>query len=74
MNDAGIARMTRLATPTGAGADRIARSGDGRRLAIVRRTDRGSTIDLLVAADGGWTPAGTVTLPGVAAVSIAWLE
>ena len=74
MNDAGIVRMKRLASPTGAGVDRLALSGDGRRLAIVHRTDSGSTIELLVAAGSAWTAAGTITFPGDRPVSIAWLE
>ncbi len=74
MNDAGLDRMTRLSSPSGAGVERLALSADGRRLAIVRRTDSGSAIELLVVADGAWRQVGSIEIPGDRAVSIAWLE
>ncbi len=74
MNDAGVGRLTRIRSPSGAGVERLAISADGRRLAVVRRTATGSTIELLAAVDGDWDLVGAIAIPGERAVSIAWLE
>jgi hypothetical protein len=74
MDDAGLGRMARVANASGAGVERIAVSGDGTRLAVARRTDTGTTIELLSAVDGGWRAAGDVRIAGDRAVSIAWPE
>jgi hypothetical protein len=74
MNDAGLARMARLANTSGAGVDRIALSGDGSHLAVARRTDAGTTVELFTAVAGEWRAAGDIRIPGDPAVSIAWLE
>jgi hypothetical protein len=73
MNDAGLALMTRLANGSGSGVEHVALSADGRRLAIVRRTDGATAIELLVEAGAAWRPAGAITIPGDGPVSIAWL-
>ena len=75
VNDAGLVRLKRLATPPGGGgAERIALSGDGTRLAVTRRTDTATTIEIHVLVEGRWTPAGTIAIPGERSVSIAWLD
>jgi hypothetical protein len=74
MNDAGLARMTRLENGSGAAADRVALSPDGRRLAIVRRTDTGRAIELLVEVDGTWRSAGVIPIRGEGTASVAWLR
>jgi hypothetical protein len=73
MNDAGLVHLTRLANESGSGVDHVALSADGQRLAIVRRTDGATAIELFVAADAAWRPAGAFTIPGEGPVSIAWL-
>jgi hypothetical protein len=75
VNDAGIAQMARLAIPPGrGGVERIALNGDGTRLAITRRTESGTTIELHVLVDGTWRAAGSIAIPGDRTVSIAWLD
>jgi hypothetical protein len=64
--------MARLHGPSGSGVDRLAMSADGRRLAIVRRTDGGGSIELLVHRGDGWASLRTLVLPGDGPISVAW--
>ena len=75
VNDAGIAQMARLAIPPGGGGvERIALSGDGTRLALTRRTESGTAIELHVLVDRAWRAAGSIAIRGDRTVSIAWLD
>ena len=72
--EAGIDRLVRFPGPPDAGVERLALSADGRRLAIVRRTAAGTTIELLHELDGAWSSGQTIVNRGEQAVSVAWLE
>jgi hypothetical protein len=75
VNDGGIGQMQRLGIPAGGGGvERIALSGDGTRLAITRRTDTATTIELHVLVEGAWRTAGSIAIQGDRTVSIAWLD
>ena len=64
--------LTRLTNRSGFGVETIALDGDGRRLAIVRPTDAGMTIELLVDVGGEWQTAGSLVTPGDGPIAIAW--
>ncbi|MEO5940240.1 MAG: hypothetical protein ABIQ76_05070 [Candidatus Limnocylindrales bacterium] len=71
---AGLARLGRFRGPPDTVVERLALSADGRRLAIVRRTAEGATIELLRELDGTWRSGRTIVNRGERAVSVAWLE
>lgn len=66
--------MTRIHGPPGTGVDRLAMNAAGHRLAVVRRTDTGSTIEILVRREGGWHATRTLTVPGDGSLGIAWRD
>ena len=66
-------QMARIASAPGTGADQVAISADGSRLAIVRRTDARAAIEILARIHGPWHSIRTVAIDGDHALSIAWL-
>jgi hypothetical protein len=66
--------MARIHGPPATGIEGLAMSADGTRLAIVRRSDAGGSIEALVRLDGDWRSVLTRAIPGEAPVSVAWLE
>ncbi|HEX2755315.1 MAG TPA: hypothetical protein VHM48_07625 [Candidatus Limnocylindrales bacterium] len=54
--------------------DGLAMSADGTRLAVVRRGETSTTIDIHVRRDDAWASVRTVILPGVDSASVAWLD
>ena len=67
-------QMARIASAPGTGADQVAISADGSRLAIVRRTDARAAIEILARIHGPWHSIRTVAIDGDHALSIAWLR
>ncbi len=73
--DAGnVAGMTRIPSPPGFAADTVALSRDGTRLAIVRRSDQATSVEVLELIDAAWTRRTSLTLGADAVPSIAWLR
>lgn len=71
--DAGhLAGMTRIPSPPGFAVDDLALSGDGTRLAIVRRSDEATSLEVLELIDAAWTRRTLLTLGADAILSIAW--
>lgn len=68
------AGMTRIPSPAGFAADVVAVSGDGMRLAIVRRSDQATSLEILERIDGAWARRAQMTLAADAALAIAWLH
>jgi hypothetical protein len=66
--------MARIHGPPATGIEGLAMSADGTRLAIVRRSDAGGSIEVVVRLDGDWRSVRTLAMPGEAPVSVAWLE
>jgi hypothetical protein len=65
--------MTRLPPVAGLGVANLALDDQGRRLAVLRRADDGtSSIDLFVLDRAAWRPAGTLAALGGGPVSLAW--
>ncbi len=70
----GLARMTRIVGPPATGPESLALDGAGARLAIVRRTTSGATIQMVVLSDGVWTAVPTLQVAGDGPISVAWLR
>jgi hypothetical protein len=49
-------------------------SPDGARLAIVRRSDAGGSIEIVVRLGDDWRTIRTLTTLGEGPISVAWLE
>jgi hypothetical protein len=69
-----VAGMARIHGPSATGVEALAMSADGTRLAIVRRSDAGGSIEVVVRFDDDWRSVRTVAMPGAAQISVAWLE
>jgi hypothetical protein len=69
-----IASMARAHGPPGTGVDGLAMSADGTRLAVVRRSDAGGSIEIVTRADGDWRSVRTLATPGADLISVAWLR
>lgn len=67
------AGMARIPSPPGFAVDDVALSGDGTRLAIVRRAAEATSLEVLALVDGAWSRRALVTLGADAVLSIAWL-
>jgi hypothetical protein len=65
---------TRLPAIDGAPVEALALDAAGARLAVVRSSEAGSTVEILTVRDGRWQPARTETIGGDGRVSIAWLR
>jgi len=64
----------RIHGPPATGVDALAMAGDGSRLAIVRRSDAGGSVDVVVRRGDAWRIVRSMTGLGDAPISIAWLE
>jgi hypothetical protein len=69
-----VAGMSRIHGPPATGVEGLAMSADGTRLGVVRRSDAGGSIEILVRLDGDWRSVRTLAMPGEAPISVAWLE
>ena len=68
------AGMTRIPSPAGFAVEAVGLSGDGMRLAIVRRSGQATSLEVLELVDGVWIRRASMTLGADAALSIAWLR
>jgi hypothetical protein len=66
--------MRRIPGPPAAGIEGLAMSSDGTRLAVVRRSDAGSSIEILVRVGDDWRSVRTVEPPGDDSLVAAWPE
>jgi hypothetical protein len=69
-----IGSMTRIHGPPAMGVDALATSANGTRLAVVRRSDAGASVEIVVRVGGGWRTVRTLTKLGNVPPSVAWLE
>ena len=69
-----VGAMTRIHGPPASGAERLAISADGLRLAVVRRIDAGSTIEILTRGAVEWRSVRRLAMPGDGPISVAWIE
>lgn len=69
-----IGSMARIHGPPATGVDALAMSADGTRLAVVRRSDAGASVEIVVRLGDEWRTVRTLTAPGDGPFSVAWLE
>ena len=69
-----LASMTRIHGPPATGVEALAMSADGTRLAVVRRSDAGASVEIVVRVGDEWRSAQTLTRLGDVPPSVAWLE
>jgi hypothetical protein len=69
-----LAAPKRIHGPPATGVDALAMAGDGSRLAIVRRSDAGGSVDVVVRRGDAWRIVRSMTGLGDGPVSVAWLE
>ena len=69
-----LAGMARIHGPPATGVDALAMSADGTRLAIVRRSDAGGSIEIDIRLETDWRPVRTLTTPDGVPISVAWLD
>jgi hypothetical protein len=74
LDDAGLAGYARLRGLPGFAPVDLALDPGGARLAIVRQSDRATSIELLVRSETNWTSARILTLRDLDALSVAWLR
>jgi hypothetical protein len=68
-------RATRLGGPAGSAVEALGMSGDGSRLAVVRRSEEGiSSVEIYALVIDRWARARTIKLAGDGRVSVAWLR
>jgi hypothetical protein len=60
--------------PPATGVDSLAMSADGTRLAVVRRSDTGASVEIVVRVGDEWRTVRTLTKLGDEPPSAAWLE
>jgi hypothetical protein len=70
----GAATMRRIQGPPSTGVEALAMSADGMRLAIVRRSDAGGTVAVVVRTADEWRTVRTLTMSGDAPIAVAWLR
>jgi hypothetical protein len=69
-----IGSMTRIHGPPATGVDGLAMSADGTRLAVVRRSEAGASVEIVVRLGDAWRTVRTLTTVGDGPLSVAWLE
>lgn len=69
-----VGTMRRIPGPPTAGIEGLAMNSDGTRLAVVRRSDAGSSIEILVRVGDDWRSVRTLTRSGDGSFVAAWLE
>lgn len=69
-----VGTMQRIPGPPATGIDGLAMSGDGTRLAVVRRSDAGGSIEILARVGDDWRSIRTLTRSGDGSFVAAWLE
>jgi hypothetical protein len=74
MTDAEPGSLPLVSSGPPSSVERLALDAAGVRLAIVRRSDQGASIEILAMVDGTWTSLQTVDVPGDLGVAIAWLR
>jgi hypothetical protein len=68
-------RATRLGGPAGSAVEALLMSGDGSRLAVVRRSEEGiSSVEIYALVSDRWAQARIIELAGDGRVSVAWLR
>jgi len=73
--EAGATRtMLRIPGPPATGVEALAMSGDGTRLAVVRRSDTAGSIEILVRVGDDWRSVRTLTRSAEGPIVAAWLE
>jgi len=69
-----VRTMGRIPGPPATGIEGLAMSADGTRLAVVRRSDTGGSIEILVRVGDDWRSVRTLTRPGDGSFVAAWLD
>jgi hypothetical protein len=69
-----VGSMIRIHGPPGTGVDALAMSADGARLAVVRRSDAGASVEIVVRIGDEWHSVHALTKLGDVPPSVAWLQ
>ena len=69
-----LASMIRIHGPPATGVDSLAMSADGTRLAVVRRSDAGASVEIVVRLGDEWRTVRTLTKLDDGPPSVGWLE
>lgn len=69
-----LASMTRIHGPPATGVDSLAMSADGTRLAVVRRSDAGASVEIVIRVGDEWGTVRSLTKLGDGPPSVGWLE
>lgn len=69
-----IGSMTRIQGPPATGVEALAMSADGTRLAVVRRSESGASVEMVVRVGDEWHTVRTLTTLGDGPPSVAWLR
>jgi hypothetical protein len=69
-----LGSMIRIHGPPATGVDSLAMSADGTRLAVVRRSDVGASVEIVVRVGDEWRTVRSLTKLGDGPPSVAWLE